>query len=209
MVLRPELPEAARLRVGLDLDGCFFDFAGAYYDACVRMGRIEAGGFPPPALTWEFYLDHGHDLDTFLANCHAAADAGLLWAGPVMPGGADAWNTLWGHGYELHVKTDRAFGVHPIASEVATRMWLGHHRLRAHTITFGPDKTQGPHVDVMLEDKLSNYDALDAAGVQVWLMDRPWNQDPGDARRRVYTHDEFVRRCDAFARVRDAAPAGA
>lgn len=192
------------LDVGLDLDGCFYDFAAAYYDACCAMGVIKRDPLyrlVSPATRWEFYEDHGHDLGQFLANCNQAADLGLLWAGPVMPGGKVAWQALVDAGVRVHVKTDRSFGSFCAApSEVATRMWLHINGLRHETVTFGADKTQGPAVDVMLDDKLANYDALDQAGTQVWLFDRPWNQDPGDNRRRVYSYDEFLTRVDVLAR---------
>lgn len=199
-----ELPS---LDVGLDLDGCFYDFAAAYFSACLRMGRITGAARTrfKAAERWEFYEDYDHDLSAFLENCSDAADRGLLWSGPVERAGRAAWNALFMEGHLLHVKTDRSFGSHPVASEVGTYMWLGHNGLGHASVTFGVDKTQGPPVDIFLDDKLANYDALDAAGVQVWLMDRPWNQDPGDTRRRVYTHDEFVTRVRVLAAQRAAA----
>lgn len=199
-------PPMARLHVGKDLDGCYYDFAANYWTSCCRLGLIDEPNwwvmYPPQATHWEFYEDHGHTLEQFLANCNEAADKGLLWGGSVWPGGKESWGRVAERGHFIHVKTDRAFGSHPIASEVGTRMWLGMNQLRFHTLTFGPDKTAGPPVDIMLEDRLANYDALEQSDTcgQVWLMDRPWNQDPGDNRRRVYTHDEWVIRVDALAR---------
>jgi hypothetical protein len=193
-----------KLRVGKDLDGCYYNFAQAYYESCALLGISVPFRLPwdPPfeATRWEFYEDLGHSLPEFLDNCQEAADMGLLWAGPVWPGGKAAWNTLLSEGFELHVKTDRAFGSHPVASEVGTRMWLRREGMGYHSIRFGPDKTAGTEVDIMLEDKLENYDALEEAGTLVYLIDRPWNHAPGDARRRVYSHDEFVTRCKALAR---------
>jgi hypothetical protein len=40
---------------------------------------------------------------------------------------------------------------------------------------------------MFVEDKLENYDALDAAGVEVYLINRKWNfvDGDGDNRRRI------------------------
>lgn len=213
-------PAPVALDVMLDLDGCFFLFDAMWFEAAVKLGHLkEAHAFEEaaegrhrylPANRWEFYEEYGVDLDRFLAICHEAADAGLLWNGPMMPGSRTAWDELADAGHRIHVKTDRPFGVHPVASQVGTIMTLAQNRVRYDSITFTADKTDGPPCHIALEDKLSNYDALAAAGVEVWLIDRPWNQDDG-SRRRVYAHDEFVRRVRAAAERRAATrePVGA
>lgn len=187
------------LDVGLDLDGCKFWFDRAYYAGCIKAGLLPADTAHITADVWTFYESYGHDLPTFLANCDRLADLGLLWDGDMIPGAKTAWEALADAGHRIHVITDRSFGSHPIASEVGTRMWLARHGVRYTSLTFSADKTVVP-TDVMLEDKLANYDALAETSCIPVLINRPWNHAPdGDARMRVDTHDEFVALVAAMA----------
>lgn len=198
----PTLAAAATERVldvGLDLDGCFQWFDRAYHAGCLLIGQMPPGTPFQDSESWEFYKQYGHTTERFLANCHALADLGLLWSGPMIAGGETAWKDLRAAGHRIHVKTDRAFGSHPAVSEALTRVHLASKGLVYDTITFGPDKTAGPRVDIMLEDKLENYDALDAAGVRVYLINRTWNAPWDDGRRRVTMHDQFLAAVHAMA----------
>lgn len=179
------------LDIGQDLDGVNFWFDHAYHHGCVSLGILPAGTPKVRAEHWDFYEDYGHDTAAFIANCHAIADAGLLWEGPMIAGARFAWNELADAGHRIHVITDRSFGTHPVASHVGTRMWLRQHQLRHTSLTFSSDKTIVP-TDIMLEDKLQNYDALAATSCTPVLINRPWNADPGDTRLRIDTHEEFV-----------------
>lgn len=196
-----------KLRVGHDLDGCFYLFDRAWYNGAVELGWINPAEDPyVPAETWNFFERYGFDFTGFRQVCDAAADQGLLWSDAPMPGARDAWRSIALDDHEIHVITDRKFGSHPIASEVATRTFLHQNALRHDSVTFSADKTCLP-VDVMIEDKLENYDALEECGVLVYLIDRPWNQDPGDHRRRIYSLDEWVTRVRALAARPAAEPA--
>lgn len=180
------------LRVGMDLDGVNFWFDRSYYWGCRMLGLIPAGVGHVRATRWQFYEDYEHDTARFLANCHRLADEGLLWSGPMIPGASTMWDALCEAGHEIHVITDRPFGTHPVASHVGTRMWLDQHNRGYDSITFTADKTLVA-TDIMLEDKLENYDALEAAGAHPVLINRPWNAvRGGDTRRRIDLHDEFV-----------------
>ncbi|HEY1176408.1 MAG TPA: hypothetical protein VGF17_09645 [Phytomonospora sp.] len=193
--------------VGLDLDGCIQWFDRGYHAGCVAAGLLPASVVWQPPASWSFYEQYGHDAATFVANCHRLADLGLLWSGPLIAGARSMWHDLRAAGHRIHVKTDRGFGSHPAVSEALTRATLAAHGLRYDSITFTADKTAGPHVDVMLEDKLENYDALDAFGVQVYLINRAWNGPYPDGRRRVLTHDQFTAAVQALADGTTARPA--
>ena len=62
--------------------------------------------------------------------------------------------------------------------------WLHRHGLHFDSLTFSADKTV-VSLDVMVDDKIANYDALETAGVEAWLLTRPWNQHDKTPRRRV------------------------
>lgn len=187
------------LDVMMDLDGCAIWFDRLYVIGCLQLGLIPAGEYPP-AQVWEFYEGLGQTFEQFKDTCDVLADRGLLWNGPVMPGAKTMWDTITDAGHRIHVKTDRAFGSHPAASEVATHIWLNANGLRHESVTFGKDKTAGEPCDIGLEDRLDNYDDLRDVGTVAYLIDRPWNETPapidrdreGYRRRRIKTHDEFA-----------------
>jgi hypothetical protein len=54
----------------------------------------------------------------------------------------------------------------------------------------------------MIEDKLENYDALNAAGTRTYLINRAWNKVPGDNRRRIDELAEYVQAIEEITRTR-------
>jgi hypothetical protein len=231
MVTTTRRPEQVVVKVGMDLDGVNYCFERSYFDTLVALGEIidrsDTGGLPDlrrgvvkpkddaramwfkEAGTWTFYRDqYGHTTEQFVAFCDAGADLGIIFGPqPTRTSARDAWRSILSAGHEIHVKTSRFFGSDPAVSHANTRNWLYTERLPYHSLTFCQDKLEGPRVDLMLEDNVDNYDHLDAGGVEVWLIDRPWNQDadsPGVERRRVFSHAEFVTRVGAYARRKTA-----
>lgn len=194
----PKGVDLPKLRVGLDLDGCFYDFVGAYWAGCRTLGLIDDAEWDRTrgATRWEFYEDGGHILEQFLANCNTLADAGLLWGNGYYSN--DEWQALYANpDLWLHVVTDRSFGSHPAVSEATTIAGLRVAGMRYDEITFTAKKDT-VQLDLMVEDKVSNYDALDAAGVEVYLLDRPWNRAEGCHRRRIYSIAEYQTRVEAY-----------
>ena len=183
------------LHVMRDLDGIDFLFAENLHAGLPKIG-IPNDTIPLPVTEWEFYKGEGWGWTTpfFLDVCHQLADAGHLFVGEPEPGSVEAWQRIADAGHRIHVKTDRSFGgVDGQPSRNATLRYLVDGGSPFHSVLFTPDKTQGQRCDVGIEDKLENYDALDAAGVEVYLIERPWNHVPGgDDRRRVDTLHEFA-----------------
>lgn len=167
------------LRVGIDLDGVCYDFAGSLKAYLMDIGHKSSYGDP---MRWEFYEDWGLTLGEFLDHCHAGADAGYVFAvGDPLPSVQEAFERIKTAGHSIHVVTDRSFG-QPGTSEAATISWLKRHGLHYDTITFASDKTIA-RVDVMVDDKPENYHALTAAGVDAYMLTRPWNQHVEGAQR--------------------------
>ena len=186
------------MRVGIDLDGVCFDFAASLLRYALHEGYEFPEGFHAHGepKEWAFYEGWGLSLEEFLQMCHDGADAGFVFSGPVRPGVKDAFDIIRDLGHEIIIITDRAFGTDPSVSQELTRNWLAEHGLTYDELHFSGDKTIVP-TDFFIEDKLSNYDALAAAGVEVYLVDRPWNQvDETDARRRVDGIREYARILD-------------
>lgn len=183
-----QIPTARPLRVGQDLDGVIYPF-DVMVKEYLRFTGVDVSTFGP-AQHWHFYRDWGYSDAEFVDFCNQGVDAGFLFAvGDLFDDAADAWRRIKNAGNSIHVVTDRGFGA-PGNSERNTRKCLADNGLEFDSITFTSDKTSVP-VDVFIEDKLENYDALEAAGVPAFLITRPWNYQEDD-RRRVSGMAEFA-----------------
>jgi hypothetical protein len=175
------------MRIGWDLDGVNYGFIEGCNDIRRSQGEPE---FTPGV--WYFYREVGMTDEDWVAWCHKAADDGLLFNHPPLPGAVDAFRRVKRLGHTNVVITDRAFGRTPQVSQKITTGWLNTERFEYDELYFDKDKTKYD-VDMMVEDKLENYDALIDAGVDAYLIDRPWNQiTGGDARKRISDVSEFA-----------------
>lgn len=169
------------MKVGIDLDGVCYDFAGSLREYLGRSLGDDPRRVEPKR--WEFYEDWGFDVSEFLEHCHAGVDQGVVFShGDPFSGVQEAFMRIKASGHTIHIVTDRSFGS-PGASATATLKWLDQHGLAFDSITFASDKTIA-NVDVMVDDKAENYHALTDAGVDTWLLTRAWNKHV-DTNRRV------------------------
>jgi len=181
------------LKVGVDLDGVCYDFADSLREYLVRHGLAEKYSIiPGEPDKWHFYHDWGMTTEEFVKHCNDGVDARIVfgWGQPrdLAP---SALSFIRSFGHTVHIITDRQFGFTPEVSQEVTKFWLDGYGVEYDTLTFSADKTC-VETDVFVEDKLENYDALIAAGVDCYLIDRPWNQDPGDNRKRIKSIQEFA-----------------
>jgi phosphoglycolate phosphatase-like HAD superfamily hydrolase len=182
------------LRVGVDLDGVVFDFVDS-----LRRHLTATLGRPaetmPDASTWDFYADDwGLTLEEFLAHCHEAANAGVLFTtGAPYPGVVDGLQSLLDAGHSVHLVTDRAgFGA-PGVAQAQTQAWLADNRVPFTSLTLTSDKTSVP-TDVFIEDRPKFFTELTAAGVPTFLRSHRYNESvdcPPD--RRVRDFSAFTR----------------
>lgn len=185
------------MRIGVDLDGCVHDFHKSLTDYLCMIEhdwKIDAESEPQD---WHFYRHWGMSDEEFVATCNAGVDAGVVFRGNIHDGAADAIASIRAAGHTIHIITDRQFGSTPEASHRATKEWLAEHGIAYDTLTFSADKTV-VQTDMMVEDKIQNYDALTAAGTMVFLINRPWNMPAGDGRYRVNSISEFAHVVLAF-----------
>jgi hypothetical protein len=180
------------MRVMFDIDGVGFNFV----DSCHRylehigQGHLWKSG-PTPNPYWDWYKDWGWTTEQFIEFCNAGADAGFIFAGPVNDGYVEMIATCGRLGHEIIIATDRPFGSTPEVSQKLTVDWLEQHGIEYDELHFTADKTTS-NCHMTIDDKLSNYDALVAAGVKAYLLNRPWNQvEGGDARNRIDSLEEF------------------
>lgn len=179
------------MRIGWDIDGVGFNFG----DSCKRyldeigQGHLWKSG-PTPDPYWYWYRDWGWTDEQFLEFCHAGADAGFIFSGPVRDGYKEGLEECARLGHEIIVITDRSFGATPRVSEKLTELWFDEHGMEYDELWFSRDKTV-TWTDMFIDDKLENYDDLNSVGTEVYLLNRPWNEDK-DNRRRVDDISEFM-----------------
>jgi hypothetical protein len=191
------------LRVGMDLDGVHYNFANSvrHFLLTHYADKPFGDGTYPDPHRWDFFLDWGMDVKTFIRICHEGADAGIIFKFGRTFDGLSKWvfDQIHKDGHTIHVATDRSFGQNGI-SETHTREFLEVEALHHDSLTFTSDKTSVP-TDIFIEDKVENYVALDAAGVEVWLVTRPWNLHLEGA-RRIDSIVEYPGKVRALARRR-------
>lgn len=176
------------MRVGIDLDGVCYDFGASVREYLVQTGARQRHECPDPQR-WEFYLDWGLTLPQFLATCHAGVDEGVIFDhGDPFPGTREAIEKIKAAGHTIHIVTDRFFGKWG-GSQMATIGWLNRHNIPYDSLTFSADKAL-VNLDAMVDDRPENYDALDAVGVNVYMLDRPWNAHHYG--RRVYSLAQYA-----------------
>lgn len=189
------------LRVGVDVDGPMYVFGDSVhrYLDYIGLGHLWKSG-PTPEPYWNFHHDWGWTDQQFIDLCHAGVDAGFIFQGPIKPGAKEALVELWRAGHEIIIITDRHFGSTPEKSRLATRLWLEFHGVPYHRLLFSADKTI-VKTDIFIEDKLSNYDALTAAGTECWLVNKPWNKEDDD-RNRIDSISEFPEKVRNLSRLK-------
>ena len=191
------------MRVGVDLDGCVYDFASGLRAYLCRALGWDEKDCPDPTV-WEFYRHWGLDTDAFLTACHDAVDDGMLWTqGETFPGAVEAVRRLYEVGHEIVVITDRHFGTDPADSRTQTIAWAEQVGLPYDELFISADKTVAG-VEVMCEDRVDHYVALLGAGVHPVLIDRPWNRSSW-VERRVPDVPAYARAVMTLDEMRESA----
>lgn len=169
------------LRIGIDLDGVVHDFVGAYRE--FRQWVLTDRHTMPEPTRWDFCEEWNVDKADFRQHIHSEP---AVFQGRPYPGAIDGLRQLADAGHSIHIVTHRP------ASQVRTTCeWLERWEVPFDTLTFAEDKTIAK-VDVFLEDNVENYEALRDAGVQAFLMDRPWNRDADADHHRVVGWADFL-----------------
>lgn len=181
------------MRVGSDVDGCWDNFGEGVHEA-LRMrglGHLWKSG-PTKKAIWNFFEEWGWSFAEFKELVDWGVDQGIIFSGHWREGGLEALGRILSMGHELIIITDRSWGSKPENSERNTIEAFARAGIEYDELHFTADKTIVP-VDVMVEDRLENYDALVAKGTPTFLINRPWNEVPGgDARRRINSMQDYA-----------------
>lgn len=179
------------MRIGLDADGCFYNFRDSTFRYFTNHCGYDAEALSTVGEDWNFSeVDWKIPNGTFYKLVARGINAGHIFAdGEPEEGFVDAIKWLKRKKHTIHICTNRNIGQKDAANTVE---WLKRHKVKYDTLTFAADKTI-LDVDAFLEDKPKNFHALKEAGRDAWLFDQPYNRDI-DTPNRVTSWDEFAKR---------------
>lgn len=178
-----------QLHVGWDLDGVFYSFEAALRSWLIENHGRHPDSLPTPVLTWDWWETHwGLDLNDFLRICGEATDAGHMFLyGEPFAGSVEAIVRVHEAGHLNHIITARNFGT---KSPHNTADWLERWAIPYDSLCFTHHKGL-TRPDVMVDDRPENFWAYEEAGVPVYLLDQPWNQQV-NTDKRIYTLSEYA-----------------
>ena len=188
--------------IGIDLDGVCFDFIGSYW-----RWIVEHEGFDPRLLTrptsWDGHNYLGISLEDFLRHCQEGVDGRVIFCvGVPLPGSLEAVMMLKRQGHEIHFKTARNFGSR---DQENTYWWLDKYYFPYDSVTFCSDKTEGPEVDIYLDDKPDTVDLVLAAGTEAYVLFDPPREDQLGHPRLLKDWKEFLTKVEELDAVREKA----
>lgn len=182
------------------MDGVMYPFADIYFE-----WLVEAYGADPVTLRKPtgYYLElPRYD---FYKSCQEAVAACFLYRkGDPLPGTVEAMRQLKREGHEIHIITARMIDQFGPLTEQNTYEWLADQELPYDTITFSHDKTC-VDVDIFLDDKVENVDAVLATGAEAWLLYDPPRVDQLDHPRFIRDWDEFLEKVAELDELENAA----
>lgn len=195
------------MRVGFDSDGVLDTFSdGVYETLClpeINLGHLWKSG-PTPTAIWNYYEEwkkedgSPYTFEEFKAIVDYGVDRGIVFSGHFRPNAVETVGRIARMGHEIIIATDRFFGTNPENSHRNTIEAFRRAGIEYDELHFVRDKTS-VDVDVMVEDRIENYDPLVEKGVPTWLINRAWNQVPGgDLRNRI---DDIKDYGDAIERI--------
>ena len=181
------------LRIGYDLDG-----VGYVFGESVRQSMALDGIHVPPASDdfckhWDFYEFWGMSRDDFEGHCDLGVDRGIVFGpgeGLTRPNFFESLVRTKAMGHKNIIVTHRYQGG-PGMAQRNTYKWLEPYADFIDEVHFNADKRVG-NCDMFVEDNLRNYDMLVAAGVDTFLVNRPWNGPYGDHRNRISDVSDYA-----------------
>lgn len=176
------------MRIGYDFDDIVFPWYDRAHQHCVEAGITN--GVEP--TTWTPYEEYGVTLEQWLEVLEQGTLAGTLTGrGRPYPGAVQELRKVKTLGHEIIIVTARGYFKHGHRIKAQTKRWLKTWKVPYDELYFTKDKASVA-LDMMVDDNVGNYDMLVAAGVETYLLNRPWNQRPGDDRIRIDTLEQYT-----------------
>lgn len=176
------------MRIGIDLDGVVYPYVERFAE-CIGLS------YPATARNWEFYKDWGLTTAQFLSEyASAVTDDRMFASGKPIDGAVETIRYFKEQGHTVHFVTDRFIGEGAFGQ---TQEWLNAKSIPHDSLTFTPDKTLAK-VDVMLDDKPANVDAMREVNIPAWLFPRPYGDGVSEDQQG---HPYLISGWDAFKKI--------
>ena len=162
------------MRIGVDLDGCVYNFTEALANYIYTKSGLALSAVPS---CWEFYkTDWGMELDEYLKWFEDGVNAGEVFrTGEPFPDSVETLDILADMGHSLYIITDRGVGDPEIVTD-STKEWLSNWDIPHEGLIISSDKTSAP-TDYFIDDRPKNVDALRAVGTKAFLLKSPPGAD--------------------------------
>jgi hypothetical protein len=176
----------------VDYDDVITPWADVVHNQCELLGLTNGKAY----ASWHMWEDYGCTKEEWENAVIAATTNGLYTDTEPLPGAVDAINSLLWRGHRVHIVTARGF----MANGRQIRLWtaeaLAKFGIGHSTLMFSKDKVKvqrklGVEFDYAIDDGVHNYEALDAAGIRVWMHSQPHNA-AYEAERRIGSLWEFA-----------------
>lgn len=181
------------MRIGYDLDGIGYVFGRAVRQSLFQEGVFLEDPTDEFCKHWDFYEFWGMDKEGFRAATDRGVDRGIVFGpgdGLTRPNFFESIVRTKALGHKNIIVTHRYQGS-PGMAQRNTYKWLEPYEDFIDEVIFSEDKTVGD-CDMFVEDNLANYDRLVDAGVDAYLVDRPWNGPYSDSRARISDVSEYA-----------------
>jgi len=173
---RHDVPEAAPLVIGVDLDGVCADYEGALRASIARHTGRSLSEMPAQTVM-DAYSEWGLTFAEFEeAHRRAVVDDHMFRTMNPMPDVSEVLWELSDAGMWIRIITHRLLfnGIHE-ASAADTAWWLDHHAIPYRDLCFIGDKP-GVGADLYIDDSPRVITALRTAGRSVIVFDQPYNR---------------------------------
>jgi hypothetical protein len=161
----------------LDFDDVIVPWADPVHAQCEVLGITNGRMYS----SWHMWEDYGCTKEEWENAVIAATTNGLYTDTDPFPGAVEAINEIIWRGHRVHIVTARGFMANGDQIRHWTRLALAKFGIGHTSLTFNKEKVEamidlGVRFDYAIDDGVHNYEALDAAGVPVWMHTQPHNR---------------------------------
>lgn len=194
------------MNIGIDLDGCAFDFVQNFLYYLREINWFELNNYIDPGPDympshWDFFTDFGVATEEFGDVMAEGIRDGYVFLDPKgfkdLPilGCTAVLRKFRRHGHTVHIVTHRSFRNGAVEQTVT---WLKKYGIPFDALHFVQDKTV-VEVDLLLEDSPENYIASVEAKIPCVLMAHKYNEHFASATRASSWHEfmELVEKINA------------
>lgn len=171
--------QQSKIRLGLDLDGVIYDFVDEFHDYIAEVKGWNPDDLKSPTH-WSFYRDWGMtDEEYYFELGKAAINSKVFLNGKIYDQALENILKLKEMGFEIVIITARQLSNNPDHMQIIrknTETWLENNNVPFDELVIDNDKTRHS-LNILIDDNLSNVEAMAINGNDGYVFDRPWNRE--------------------------------